>query len=183
MLVRICDRFADLIGIVSLIKSANRTCNDTLSTVDTAGLTECLFKDRSNMRIKSSVISTDYTDLLNVLTCSNATTAKNTLVVVANDGSGVVDLVFVLYAAELFLVYAVLVAELLKLAGGAAYAGETLTVVVRKKQLEVGLSGLVDLGGVGQNLHSLGYGINASSNQSERSAALRYFNKAKTASA
>jgi hypothetical protein len=183
VLVRICNRIHNLVRVVSLVESANGTCHDTLTAIDTAGLAQALLKNRTDVRIEASVICSDYTNSLYLLTCGNATTAKNALIVVTNDGGRVVDLISVPNTAELVLIHTVLIAELLKLAGRAANAGETLTVVVGKKQLQVGLSGLHDLGSIGQNLHSLGYGIYASGYQTEGSATLGHLNKAQTAGA
>jgi hypothetical protein len=89
----------------------------------------------------------------------------------------------ILFTLERVLVYSVLVAELLKLASGEAYARETSLVVVGKNELKVGLSCSVNLGSIGEDGHALGYGVNASGYHAVGSAALGYFNKAEAASA
>ena len=183
VLGRICESFSYLIGIVSLVECANGTSNDTLSAVYARGLGERHLECGSDVCIKSTVVSTDNADTLNYLTSCYAAAAKDTLVVIADDGGSVVDLILVLNATKACLVNAVLVAELLELAGCAAYAGETLAVVVGKKQLKVGLSRLIDLRCICEDLHSLGYGVYTSSYHSERLTALRNLNETETASA
>ena len=133
------------------------------------------------MSVKSSVVSADYTDLLHILTSSYAAAAKDTLVVVANDGNrGKIERILGLFALEVFLVNTVLLAELLELAGGAADAGQTLSVVVGKNELEVGLTSLSDSGAISSDFHTLVYGIYAGGNES---AGALDFNEAETACA
>ena len=80
-------------------------------------------------------------------------------------------------------VNAVVAAELLELAGCATYAGEAILIVVGKKELKVELSCIGYLGGVCFDLHSLAYGVYASSYHSVRSSAFRNFNETHTACA
>jgi hypothetical protein len=62
----------------------------------------------------------------------------------------------------------VITAELLQLAVGAANAREALLIVVGKQQLQIHLSGSSDLGGVGQDGHTVGSGIYASGDHTVR---------------
>ena len=71
-------------------------------------------------------------------------------------------------AAEVMLIHAVLVAERLQLAGGAAHAGETVLLVVGEQQLEIHLSRLHDAGRVRGDLHTLVYGVNAGGDHAAR---------------
>jgi hypothetical protein len=137
VLRRICDSFSYLIGIVSLIERTYGASYDTLTAVDAGGLAERHIECGSDVCIKSTVVSADNANSLNRLTSCYAATAKDTLIVITDDGGSIVDRINVLLSAEASLVYAVLVAELLKLAGGAAYAGETLAVVVGEQKLKV----------------------------------------------
>ena len=66
------------------------------------------------------------------------------------------------------LVAAVLVGELLELTGGAARAGEALSLVVGENELEVGLSRGENLGSVGENLHALVDRVDAGGHESAR---------------
>ena len=166
-----------------LFRSANGTSNDTLTAVYARGLGERHLKCGSNVCIKSTVVSADNADTLNYLTSCYATAAKDTLVVIADDGGSVVDLILVLNATEACLVNAVLVAKLLKLAGGATGAGQALLIVVGKKQLKIHLSGVDDLGRIGKNRHTVGARIYASGYHTVGSATLGYLNQAKAASA
>ena len=71
--------------------------------------------------------------------------------------------------AELGLVYAVLKAELLELAGVASGAGKTLFVVVGEQKLEVGLSVFLNLGSIGEDLGTLSVdGVYAGSDKAAR---------------
>ena len=83
-------------------------------------------------------------------------------------------------AVEVVLVNAVLVAQRLKLAAAASYAGKTFLLVVGEDKLEGRSAALYYLGGVGEYLHTLVYGVNARSNKA--SCAL-YLNNADTARA
>ena len=183
LLGRISDSCLYLIGIVALVDSANGASYDTLTAVYAGYFAKVCVKCATDVGIKSALVCTDNADALHYLTSGNATTAKDALVVIADDGGRGIYLVVILFALECVLVYSVLVAELLKLAGGGAYARETSLVVVGENELKVGLSCSVDLGSIGEDGHTLGYGVNASGYHAIGSAALGYFNKAETASA
>jgi hypothetical protein len=110
----------------------------------------------------------------------NATAAKDTLVVIANDsGAVILDLKLVGTAAEARGVNAVFAAELLKLTVRGANAGEAALIVCRKNKLKVHLSCTTDLLGVRFDLHALIDGVNAGGN---KTACANDFDKAETAS-
>ena len=75
---------------------------------------------------------------------------------------------------------AVLVRELLELTVGAADAGETLLLVVRENELEVGLARGENLRGVGLYFHALVHRVDTGRDESARSGDL---DKAETAGA
>ena len=79
------------------------------------------------MSVKTSCICADNADSL-CITSGNAATAENALAVVSDHvRSGIVKLEFGIYAFEsLFVSNAVILAELLKLAVAASYAGKAL---------------------------------------------------------
>lgn len=84
---------------------------------------------------------------------------------------------------EMAFLNAVVMAQLLKLAGGATRTGQASLVVVGKDKLKVELSCLDDLGGVGKDRHTVGARIHASGYHAVGSAALGDLNQAKAASA
>jgi hypothetical protein len=88
MLVGICQSLEYLIGIVSLIQSANGASYDTLTAVDAGGLSQSSLECATDLSIKATVVSTDYADALSLLTSGNAATAQNALAVVTNNGDG-----------------------------------------------------------------------------------------------
>ena len=130
LLRRICDSFHNLICIVSLVKSACGTSNDTLTAVDTSVVAKLCLERGSDMCVKSTVICADNADALNLSTSRYTTTAKDTLIVITDNGRGIIDLILIHFALEVVLVYTVLVAKLLKLAGCVTCAGKALLIVV-----------------------------------------------------
>ena len=82
------------------------------------------------MSVKASCVCADNADSL-CITSSNAATAKNALAVISDHmGSGIVKLELGVYAFEsLFISNAVILAELLKFAVTASYAGEASFVM------------------------------------------------------
>ena len=166
------------------MESAGGTCNDTLTAVDTRSISELALECSSDMCVETTVVSADNAYALNVSTCSYATAAKNALGVIAdNRNRGIIDCRLCLDTLVVVLVYAVVLTELLKLAGCGTYAREALLIVVRKKKLEVHLSGCDDLRCVCKDRHTLSARIYASSYHAVRSAALGYLNETQTACA
>lgn len=99
--------------------------------------------------------------------------AEYALVVVADEERGA----FVLFivdarAFEVAFFAAVLVRELLELTVGAADAGETLPLVVRENELEVGLARGENLRGVCLYFHALVHRVDTGRDESARSGDL-----------
>ena len=133
------------------------------------------------MGVKSAVVSADNADALHILAGCYAAAAKDTLVVIANEeGCARVEFVVDARTREMTFFAAILVSQLLKLAGGAAHAGQTFLFVVREHQLEICLSRGEHLRGVREDLHALVDRIYARGYESARA---RDFDKAETAGA
>jgi hypothetical protein len=181
MLGGIGESLKYLLSVIYLIESAGGARYDTLTAVDTGAITKVGVERASDMSIESTVISADNTDSLNLLTYCRASAAEDTLAGVTDDSCrGGIKMLLGLIACEIFLVYLVLTAELLKLTGRGAYAGEALSVMVRKKKLEVHLSRSHNSRRIGNDLHAVTvYGIYASGNETSCSL---YLYKAETAS-
>ena len=130
MLFGVGKSVAHLVGIVSLVQCADRARNYALTAIYAGCLGKRLFKRAGDVGIKSAVVSTDHADSLHSRACSDAAAAKNALVVVSDYGRGVVYFVVVDSAAETVFVNSVLVAQLLKLAGGGTHAGEAVLFMV-----------------------------------------------------
>ena len=173
-----------LIGIVLLMESTGGASHDALTAVHAGGGVQRNLHGGTDHGIKATVVGTDHADALHIAASSNTATAQNALAGIAHDrGGGAVHAGLSHCALEAVLVHAVLLAESLQLAGGGAYAGEALLIVVGDQQLQIGLAGSHDLGRVGDDLHALADGVYAGGDHTEGSAALGYLNKAQTASA
>ena len=183
MLGRIGDRVEDLLGVVLFVKSANGTCNNALTAVDTRSFSELSIEERSNLGVETTVHHADRTDTLHLIAGSNAAAAEDTLVGVTNDGNGrVVDfeLFLVVAVSKLGFIAVVFLSELLEFAGGGTGAGQTLSFVSREYEFEVGLAYGSDLRSVGLDFHAFVYGIYAGCNETARTG---NFNETETASA
>lgn len=163
------------------VKCADGAGNDTLAAVYAGRIVKAAVEGAGDSGFDSAVGCADSADLLNIVTGGNTAAAMNALGIVADDrGRKIIDLGFALYSVEGIAVHAVFVTKRRKLAFTRADAGSTFTVVVGKQQLEVDLSALADLGGVGFNLHTLANRHNTGG--SKRSCSL-YFHKAEAAGA
>ena len=92
MLCGIVDSLNDLLSIVLLIESTNGTSNDTLTAVYAGCLCEVALKCATDNCVIATVLCADSTDALELVTCCGATTAKDTLIGIADDGyAGVID--------------------------------------------------------------------------------------------
>ena len=182
MLCGIAYSFQNLRSIVLLIESSHRASYDTLTAVDAGRLTERKIEGRSDLCVVTAVNGADGTDFLEIGAGSYTATAKDTLVVIADDsGRGSVKrLFFLLCCREVIFVTAEVACELLKLAVGGTDAGEALLLVSGKNELDVHLAGCSYLLGVCEHLHTLVYGVYAGGNETSCSLNL---NKAKAASA
>ena len=180
VLGRIVESIPYLIGIVTLNESTGRTYSGTLTAGDTGSITKVEVEGLTDAGIDTTVVSTDYRYEL-LVTNSNATTAENTLVVVSYKvRSGEIKRILGLETTESGRIYAVLKAELLKLAVSRTNAGETVLVVSGEDELESSLTSLANLLGVGVDLHTLGYGIYASGNKTSGAGSLNNTDTAST---
>ena len=182
----ICKSCKYTIGIVSFIESAHGTSYDTLTAVDAGGSCQRLLKSRTDIGIKSTVVSADNANFLYLCAGCYATTAKNTLVVIANNGGLVINLILVGFTFETGAINTVFTAESLQLAVGGTNTRETLLIVVGEQQLKIHLARCSDLGGVGLNFHTFSAGVNTSGYHSPRAkcgtAHFSDLNQAETAS-
>ena len=87
-LIRIFQCSLNLSGRILLIEGAHRASCHALSAVYAAGLCKRKVKGTSDVCIESTVVCADYADSLKVFTGSHASSAKNTFVVVSDDGFG-----------------------------------------------------------------------------------------------
>jgi hypothetical protein len=170
----------NLVGIITLYKSAGGTYSGTLTAGDTGGLVKRKVERLTDAGINTTVVSADNRNKL-FLTNRNTSTAKDTLVVISYEVRGrVVKLVGRLESLECMRIYTVLKAKLLKLAIGRTRAGETVHIVGGKNKLKGSLSCSSNLGGVSLDSHALGYGVNAGGNKTASTCSL---NNTDTASA
>ena len=115
---RIGDGSVNPRGVVLFVKSADRASDDTLTAVDAGGIGERKFKLAADRGIVASVLCADGADRLDLVTDGNASAAKNTLTVVADDGRRrFVDIGFLLVGVEVVLVHAELIGKTLEFAG------------------------------------------------------------------
>jgi hypothetical protein len=179
MLGRIVDSSEYRSGIVLLIESTGGAGNDTLTAVDAGGICQLQTVGRLDFCIVTTIGCTDGTNALQLVTSSNTAAAKDTLGIVTNDGNRrIVDIEDLLIGGEVVFIYTVLVAELLQFTGGRTNAGEALLVVSRENQLQIGLTGSLNLLRIGENLHAIRYGIYTGGNQTAGTGNL---NEAQTA--
>ena len=178
----VVERFPNLSGVVLFVERTNGAGNDTLAAGYAGGCSEGLFKCGADASIKATVDGFDRADALHILTSRYTTTAEDTFVVVTNEESGAfVFFVFIVFAFEAgFVCNTEIVAKLLELTAVAADTGETFSLMCGEDELEVGLSGFNNLGGVCPDFHAVGYGCYAGSH---KTSGAFHFNKAKTASA
>ena len=162
--LRIGKELPDLGGIILLIESAHRAVDDTLAAVDTAHLIQFHLPRRFNGGLEATVDRADDTDVLDVGTDRYAATAKDALVVVADDARGeIVNGIGVLGSLVLVAILnAQLKAQLLQLAVLAADAAEALLFMRRQSELQEVLAVLLDFRGVGLNHHAIGCRQNTS---------------------
>ena len=86
MLGRICKSSLDSLGGVVLVESSNRACYDTLTAVYAGCLSKRQFERTADVCSKASVVSADNSDTLILLAGSNASSAKDALVIVSYYG-------------------------------------------------------------------------------------------------
>ena len=170
-LLGIVDSLENLCGVVLLIYSAGRAVDNALAAGDARHGIERSLERRADVGVKSAGVCADNGDVLS-LTCCDAAAAENALAVVSyHMNSGIVVFVDGICAVEAPLVVnAELLAELLELAGSAADARETLSVMRRKNELKGHLAALADALGVCEYLHTLVNGVHAGGH--ERAGAL-----------
>ena len=168
-LLGIVDSLENLCGVVLLIYSAGRAVDNALAAGDARHGIERSLERRADVGVKSAGVCADNGDVLS-LACCDAAAAENALAVVSyHMNSGIVVFVDGICAVEAPLVVnAELLAELLELAGSAAYAGETLSVMRRKNELKGHLAALADALGVCEYLHTLVNGVYAGGHERTR---------------
>jgi hypothetical protein len=129
---------------------------------------------------KTSVISADYADALVFLACSCTSPAEYALIIVSDDGCRrVIDREFILDTCiVLCVLYSVSLAESLELAVSAAYAAETVLIMIGQDQLQSFTSVVLDLLGIGMSYHAVSTRIYAGSDKSSRSLYLTYTHSA-----
>lgn len=134
------------------------------------------------MCIETAVIRADNTDALHILACAYTAAAENTFLIIANKECRalIVSGLGIFTREMLFVIYAVVAAELLELAVLAADAGETFSLMSGKNKLEVCLSVFLNLGSICKYLHALVYRSNAGGHESARAL---YLYKAEAACA
>ena len=134
------------------------------------------------MCIETAVIRADNTDALHILACAYTAAAENTFLIIANKEccALIVSGLGIFTREMLFVIYAVVAAELLELAVLAADAGETFSLMSGKNKLEVCLSVFLNFGSVCEYLHAIVCGGYACCHETARTL---YFHKAKTAGA
>ena len=165
-LLRIVDGGPNLGGVVLLGQRAHGAGIDALAAVNAVGGVNGLAESGSNLGLEATLDSADRADLLHLTAGSQAAAAQDALVGIADDGGReVVQRVLDVRAGEVVLVHAQLLGELLQLTVLAADAGEALTLVVGQDQLQHGLAGRADSGGVGLDHHALADGHHAGSGQ------------------
>ena len=165
-LLRIGDGGPHLGGVVLLSQGAHGAGVDALAAEDAVGLHDVAAKGGSDLGLEATLHSADGADLLHLTAGSQAAAAQDALVGIAHDGGGeIVQRVVDVRAAEAVLIGAQLLGQLLQLAVLAADAGEALALVVGQDQLQHGLAGRADSGGVGLDDHALGHGHHAGSGQ------------------
>ena len=143
--------------------------DDALAAGDARHGIERSLKRRADVSVKSAGVCADNGDVLS-LTCCDAAAAENALAVVSyHMNSGIVVFVNGICTVEAPLVVnAELLAELLELAGSAADARETFSVMRRKNELESRLAALADALGVCEYLHTLVNGVHAGGHERTR---------------
>ena len=118
VLVGICQRLEDLIGIIALVQRTDRAGNDALSAVDAGGVRQRFAECGADVGIKPAVVRADDTDSLHLCAGCHTATAENALVVVADDRRLVIDLIVIDHTLKAGLIHAVFAAERLQLAVG-----------------------------------------------------------------
>ncbi len=181
VLGRIRQRFPNGRGAVGVDESAGGADGNALTAGYARHVAERLIECTSNVRVDTAIVRADDRYVL-LAADSYAAAAQDTFVVVAYKVSGgLIQLVHrtvtVKFAAVL---NAVILAHLLQLAVGGAFAGQAFLFVGREDQLQRGLAGFLHASRVGLDLHTFRNRIHASGNQT---ASTGGFYHADTASA
>ena len=158
-LIRIFQCSLNLSGRILLIEGAHRASCHALSAVYAAGLCKRKVKGTSDVCIESTVVCADYADSLKVFTGSHASSAKNTFVVVSDDGfgAGIYAKRILLSGIVIRICHAVALAQLLQLAVVVSYACQTVHVVIGNDQLQGLSSGFSQSFGISVCHHSVTY--------------------------
>ena len=127
-----------------------------LAASHTGNIAQRLLESTANLGVEATVIGADDRHVL-ILAGGNTAAAQDALGVVALQVQGGEVLASSRHSAlkAVLLFNAHVVAQLLELAIAAALAGQTFLIVDRQQQLQGHLPGLLDLGGVGEHLHTI----------------------------
>ena len=153
------------------MQRADRACNDALSAVYAACLSERKFERASDMGSESSVIGADNADALILLACSCTPSAEDALVIVSYDRSRrSIDNELILHACIVVsLLNAIAFAESLKFAVCGSYAAEAVLIVIGQDQLKSFTSVVLDFLGIGKCYHTVCAWVYAGSDKSSSS--------------
>jgi hypothetical protein len=159
----IVQRSPYLIGIVTLCESAGGTYGDTLTAVDAGCICQLDVKCGRNVCVIAAVIGADDADILILLADCHAAAAEDTLGIVADKmNGGIVNIGLCKAFAVVILIYAVFICQSLKLTVLGTDAGKAVHSVVGKHKLQSLLTSFSQLGCIGENFHTLVYGVYAS---------------------
>ena len=127
----------NLLGVVHLGERTGRTYGDALTAGHAGHFIQFQFECAADVGLEAAFVCTDNGNSLILVADGNAAAAKHALVVVA-DEVGHRGVLFVMNGHTLifvFILYAVVGAQLLKFAFAVLSAGQTLFVVVGEKKL------------------------------------------------
>ena len=175
MLALVGQRLPDLVGIVLFGQRAGGADHDALAAGHAGNVVEGLLKRAGDVGVHTPVVGADHRHIL--LTASgHAATAENAFVVVPHQmGGGAIRLIMRPEAVVASgILHPVIPAKLLQLAIAGTHAGEALLFMGGEQQLQGGAAGLLHLGGVGLNFHSLRHGINAGGHQAAGAGSLHH---------
>ena len=161
-LLRVVDGVDNVLGVVPLGQSPGGAADDALAAGHAGHVAQGLLEGAAYLRVKAAVIGADNGHVL-ILARGHAAAAEHALCVVAlkilggevlaSCGQGPLKAAVLLDAH--------VVTQLLQLAVAAALAGQALALVDGEQQLQGHLPGLLDLGGVGEDLHPLVHRVHA----------------------
>ncbi len=172
VLCRVSDCSKDILDEVFFGECAGGTYVDALAAGYAGSFAQTLFECRTDVGREAAIVRTDDADTLCMLTNSGAAAAEDTLIVIAvHMSSSLVDGIGIGSAiVEACILDTEIICEVLKFTVLASDAGQALSVVVGENELHCLSAGIENLRGIGKNLHALGNGVYAGSDQTEASA-------------